>query len=141
MNLYAESSAILAWLFSEDTEPHISEALESAEAVASSDLTLVECDRAIWRVVALGELSEVDAGELHARLTEISSHWTIMRLSPEVIQRARQKFPSDPIRALDALHVASALIAGNAIADLAMLSLDERVRRVAVSLGLPVLPS
>jgi len=141
MNLYAESSAVLAWLLKEGAEGSIYPLFASAEVVVSSDLTLVECDRTIWRAVALGRASEEAASEFRRRLAYFTAPWTFLRLSQDVIERARQHFPSDPIRALDALHVASALAVRASLPSIAMLSLDERVRRVARSLGLPVLPS
>ena len=49
MNLYAESSAVLAWLFEEDAADSVEEAFDRAEGVVASDLTLVECDRALMR--------------------------------------------------------------------------------------------
>lgn len=45
MNIYAESSAILAWLLGEVTGSRVREALLRAELVFSSDLVLIECDR------------------------------------------------------------------------------------------------
>jgi uncharacterized protein with PIN domain len=44
VNLYAESSAVLAWLLDEPTAPSIRAALAGAEMVLASDLTLLECD-------------------------------------------------------------------------------------------------
>ena len=49
MNLYAESSAILAWLMGEDGGDEIRYRLQAAELVLTSDLTLVECDRVLHR--------------------------------------------------------------------------------------------
>jgi len=141
MNLYAESSAVSAWLLKESAEASIYPLLASADMVVSSDLTLVECDRTIWRAVAIGRASEDAATEFRRRLAYFTAPWTFLRLSQDVVERARQPFPSDPIRALDALHVASALTVRTTLPDIAMLSLDERVRRVARSLGLAVLPS
>lgn len=140
MNLYAESSAVLAWLLGEMAEPDIREALVNAETVVSSDLTLIECDRAIWRAVALGKANETTANGLKQRLAQITAHWDILRLSPQIVERARQPFPAEPIRTLDALHIASALYARAILPDLALLSLDERVRRAGESLGLPLAP-
>jgi hypothetical protein len=64
-----------------------------------------------------------------------------MRIEREVVDRARSPFPGEPIRTLDALHLASALVARAAVADLAVLSLDEKVRAVGRALGLPVTPA
>lgn len=44
--------------------------------------------------------------------------------------------PVEPVRAMDALHLASALHAVGAEADLRMLSLDERINRNAEALGI-----
>jgi predicted nucleic acid-binding protein len=140
MALYAETSGVLAWLFGEAAQPQVSAILAEADTVVSSDLVLVECDRAIWRAVAMKRTSLETAKEFRRRLVHLTAPWTILRLSRDVVERAREPFPSDLIRALDALHVASALAVRSSMPDLAMLSLDERVRRVAGSLGLSVLP-
>jgi len=57
-----------------------------------------------------------------------------------VLDRARRPFPGEPIRTLDALHVASALAAHMAVRDLAVLSLDGPIRRISTDLGLEVVP-
>ncbi|TMI74504.1 MAG: hypothetical protein E6H05_08125 [Bacillati bacterium ANGP1] len=64
-----------------------------------------------------------------------------MRIEREVVARARSPFPGEPIRTLDALHLASAVVARAAVADLAFLSLDEKVRASGRALGLRVMPA
>jgi hypothetical protein len=64
-----------------------------------------------------------------------------MRIQGQIIERARRPFPVEPVRTLDALHLSSALIASARVADLALLSLDERVRTAGRVLGLTVLPA
>ena len=61
MNLYAESSAVLAWLLGEDAAPRMRELLSKADLVIASDLTLLECDRVQIRAVVLGEVVEAAA--------------------------------------------------------------------------------
>ena len=61
--------------------------------------------------------------------------------SGEIVERARRPFPGEPIRTLDALHLASALTARTAITDLALLSLDDRIRNAGARLGLPLQPA
>jgi predicted nucleic acid-binding protein len=114
--------------------------LVAASVVVTSDLTLVECDRVLTRAASLGRVSEVDATDRHARLGAVAAHWTILPLGPDVIERARRPFPPEPIRALDALHLASALVARRLVPGLAVLSVDMRVRSAAHRLGFPVLP-
>jgi predicted nucleic acid-binding protein len=56
------------------------------------------------------------------------------------VERARQPFPGEPIRTLDAIHLASALLARTALVGLALLSLDDRVRKAGKKLGLDIIP-
>jgi predicted nucleic acid-binding protein len=141
MNLYAESGAALAWLLEQEHGELVADALAQAELVIASDLTLIECDRVLVRAVALDELQESDAVHRQARLAAVSTRWTLLGLDEEIIERARRPFPSEPVRTLDAIHLASALTARKAVSGLAMLSLDGRVRRAADSLGFALIPS
>ena len=140
MNLYAESSAVLAWLLGEPRGHEIRRTLARADLIVASDLTLVECDRVLVRAHTLGELAEAAVLSLRRVLGSASAHWNLLRVDEEVVERARRPFPGEPIRALDALHLASALVATSAFAQLAMLSLDEAVRTSARGLGLVVVP-
>ena len=140
MSLYAESSAVLAWLMDEDSAPRVRQLLAAAEIVVASDLTLIECDRVVLRAAALGELTDAEAADRRAHLTTAASHWHVLRIGPEIVERSRRPFPGEPIRTLDAIHLASALVARSVVAGLELLSLDERVRRVAGRLGLRVHP-
>lgn len=140
MNLYAESSAVLSWLLDENSAADVRRSLADAEIIVASDLTLIECDRVILRAAALGELTEAEAADRRAHLTAAASHWQILRVAPEVMERARQPFPGEPIRTPDAIHLASALMARTAIVGLMLLSLDDRVRKAGRRLGLDSMP-
>src|SRR3989449_7675186 len=83
-----------------------------------------------------GALSAADALRLRRSLAETAGHWNLMRIEREVVDRARSPFPGGPIRTRDALHLASAVVARAAVADLAFLSLDEKVRASGRALGL-----
>lgn len=63
-----------------------------------------------------------------------------MAIGPAVLDRARRPFPVEPLRTLDALHLASALTAMETLGDVAVLSLDRRVRTAARASGLELLP-
>ena len=140
MNLYAESSAVLAWLLDEPAAPEVRQFLSDAAIIVASDLTLIECDRVLQRAIALGELNAAEADDRHAYLMIAASQWQILHLAGEVVDRARQPFPAEPIRTLDAIHLASALTARGALPGLRFLSLDDRVRATAKKLGFELLP-
>ena len=140
MNLYAESSAVLAWLLGEPSGNAVRDALRRAELVAASDITLVECDRVLIRAVTTGEIDEAAGADRRALLNAAASHWQLWRVSSEITERARRPFPTEPIRTLDALHLASALAVKSAIPGVQVLSLDARIRRAAKNLGFSLQP-
>ena len=141
MRLYAESSAVLAWLLDEPTAPKIRTALAGAEIVLASDLTLLECHRALIRTVSIGQLTEAEAADERSRLNQAAAHWTLLQLASDILERARRPFPLEPIRTLDALHLASALVARQAVPGIALLCLDHRVRGCARELGFHLMPA
>ena len=140
MNLYAESSSVLAWLLGEADADSVQSGLSGAELVIASDLTLVECDRVLHRSILTGDLSEADAAGRRAILSRATAHWILFQLEGEVIERARRPFPVEPIRSLDALHLSTALLVRSLVPDLCLLSLDQRVRDNGAALGFELLP-
>ena len=116
------------------------DALDAADLVTASDLTLLECDRSLVRGITLGVLSNERAARIHARLVATAAHWRLMPITREIVNRARQPFPEEPVRSLDAIHLASALTAADSLPDVGLLSLDRRVRAAGTRLGLRVVP-
>ena len=142
MNLYAESSAVLAWLLDEPVAKTVGGRLSAADLVLTSDLTSVECERALVRLSLTG--GGDDAAEvaiLRSRLNRVVGHWIRLSLYEDVLERARLPFPHEPIRSLDALHLASALAIRWAVPDILILSLDKRIRTNAAQLGFEVAPA
>lgn len=140
MNIYAESSAVLAWLLGEAAGRRVREVLRHAELVMASDLVLIECDRVLIRAVTLGEIDEAKAADRRAYLNAAASHWHLCRLSLDVIDRARHAFPAEPVRTLDAIHLASALAVRSSVPSTELLSLDDRIRRAGEQLGFRLQP-
>lgn len=140
MTLFAESSAVLTWLLSQPRGHLVLDALESSDSVVISELTLVETDRTLLRELALGGVTAAVVDALQARLVEVSASWNVQPLRREVLDRARASFPDDRIRSLDAIHLASAVVARESLGDMDLLSLDERIRSNAAALGFRVLP-
>jgi hypothetical protein len=84
---------------------------------------------------------DAQAGELvWTSYSVASQHWHIYRVDDQVLVRARQAFPHEPLRTLDAIHVATALRHALEVGAPAMLSLDRHIRANAQAVGLPVLP-
>jgi len=141
VRLYAESSAVLAWLLGAAEGEDVRQHLAGAEEVFASVLTLVESDRVLIRAQVVEGLKEGEVIDRRRALARASQHWHLLRLHEEILDRARREFPGEPVRTLDALHLASALTARSAVPDVAILSLDSSIRRTSTDLGFAVLPS
>lgn len=140
MNIYAESSAVLAWLLGEAAASRVREVLRRAELVMASDLVLIECDRVLIRAITLGEIDEGTAADRRAHLNAAAAHWHLYRLTLDIVDRARRPFPAEPVRTLDAIHLASALAVRSTIPSVELLSLDDRIRRAGEQLGFRLQP-
>lgn len=134
--LYLETSAVLGWLFGEPAGGEVALAVDAAEVVTTSALTFVEVERAIHRAVTQQVVSETDAHRLRGMLARERSQWITMALTDQVLARAGRAFPVEPVRTLDAIHLATALAFVEALPDLKMLAFDRRVADNATSLGL-----
>lgn len=140
MIVYAESSAVLAWIFHEPRADAVNEVFEQATLVLSSTLTSIECTRGVRRAEAAGRVTAREAEALLTEFRSLAEGWDAMEIGERVVLAASVPFPVEPVRSLDAIHLASAKVACDSFGDIAVLSFDERVRANAEALGLTVLP-
>jgi predicted nucleic acid-binding protein len=138
--VYAESSAVVAWLFHESAAAAVRKLLANSETVVTSDLTLIECDRTIIRASGRAEMTVRNAARRRGVLNAAAAHWVLLRIDQAVVEGSRRPFPHEPLRSLDAIHLASAIIARSAVPEIALLSLDDRIRANGRALGFPLLP-
>ena len=134
--VYLESSALLAWLLGESRADEVKQVLDGAAAVATSELTILEAHRALHRAEGRSALTEGDAQRLRGLLRRVGEGWIRVKLFDDVLARAARPFPVEPIRTLDALHLATALELTQSFPDLRILSFDERIVDNARALGL-----
>jgi uncharacterized protein with PIN domain len=138
--LYAESSAVLAWLLGEPGQERVIAQLAAADRVTTSAITVVECARALARARHDGRITPVEERAALHLLDEAFDSWHVLEVSEDVIGRARAAFPAEPVRSLDAIHIASAWTVMSAAGEVTTLSLDDRVRANARALGMKVVP-
>jgi predicted nucleic acid-binding protein len=135
VTLYAETSAVLRWLFAQDGGEAVRDRLAAAAKVTTSRLTLIETRRVVRRAERDGRLTSAQAADVSAVFAQAASTWAIAELCDDVARRAEEGFPSEPVRTLDAIHLASALFLRHAFPELAVLSVDDRVVANAALLG------
>ena len=134
---YVELSALLRALLDGDESLRL--ALSNSRLVASA-LTLVEASRAISRARREQRLTVSEARAADRQLAAFERSCDVVALDDEVLRRAREDFPVEPIRSLDAIHLATVVVLDREIGGVEVLSCDDRVRQNAAALGLVLIP-
>ena len=134
--VYLESSALLQWILRQSGAAEVRRTVDRAEVVLTSMLTLTETERVLVRAENQGALKGGDAQRLRGMLNRSQASWTRMSVSVDVLSRAARPFPIEPVRTLDAIHLATALEFATAFPDLRVLSFDCRVSDNAEALGI-----
>ncbi len=103
---YVDASAVLRLLFA---EPGASVPLTDGDRVVSSRLVEVETFRAVDRLRLLGQLDDRETAAKRKELADLVAMLDLAPVDDLVIDRAKGSFAVN-LRALDALHVATAEI-------------------------------
>jgi predicted nucleic acid-binding protein len=125
--LYVETSALLRWLLGAPRGTEVFDLLKQAKRLAASRLVLAEARRVLTRREVAGLQTAKSAAMAQADLAAEVARWDIVDLSEPIWLRAEARFPIEPVRMLDALHLASALHYLSATGEVRMLSFDERI--------------
>ena len=129
--LYLDTSVVLRATLETGTSPELERALGEAEILIVSRLALVEASRALLRLRALGRIGDTAVADVRRHLDELWSRCEIWELGRGVCEAAESVAPSRHLRTLDALHLATFLAARRHIADLELLTADERLAAAA----------
>lgn len=140
MNLYLESSAALRDLLEGDSAAEIRAALRGAAMVVTSRLTLAEVARVLARLRVLEPEVAARVAERETAFLSETDLWTVQPLDEDVLVRCGRPFPIEPVRALDAIHLATIEKVSGAVREITVLSTDDRIRKNAVKLGFAVIP-
>jgi predicted nucleic acid-binding protein len=135
---YVETSALLRALLEEDGELR---AALAGEGLFTSALTFVEAARSVHRARREERLDAAASREVERQLAAFERACDVVALDDEVLRAAREELPEEPVRTLDALHLATLRVLDAALGGFVVLSCDERVRRNAVAMGFSVVPA
>lgn len=130
--LYLDTSAVLRAVLETGVSPEIEERLARASLLITSRLSLVESARVMLRLRREGRAPESALADAEREIAGLFRRCEIFELSPGVCDLAQQVAPGHALGALDALHVATFVLARRRLRTLELLTADERMR-VAVS--------
>ena len=130
---YIESSALLAALLEQDAE-----AIQDLRALGqrvTSALTFSEAARALIRARVTGRITSNQERQALRALRTFERRIAVVALTSDVLVRAGRPFPVEPIRTLDAVHLATVELLGEPPQLVTIVTRDERVRANARALG------
>jgi predicted nucleic acid-binding protein len=112
------------------------------EPVATSRLSEVEVASALTRLARKGAMSAIERDRALERLTEDFQTFWVVETTREVVALARTLLVGCPLRAGDALQLASCQYLRRELSDnIPMVVFDERLVNAAFATGIPVIPT
>jgi len=133
---YIESSALLAALLERDAASR--KALRAPGSRVTSALTLAESARAIVRARVSGRLTPTQERAAIQALRVFARKSYVVAVTDPVLARAGQPFPIEPVRTLDAVHLATAELLGEPPRLVTIVTRDPRIKENAEVLGYAV---
>jgi uncharacterized protein len=145
LTVYADSSALVKLYVAEDRHEVVREIIEP---IVISVLAEVEVPAAIWRKHRLGEIGAADAGLLCAEFAADvagvdlpAPRFAVVGAGDEVVIGATEAVARHPLRAYDAVQLASALVVRRALDGLdGFVAFDVALRSAAAVEGLALVP-
>lgn len=131
--LYLDTSVALRATLEQGTTPEAERRIAAAPVLVTSRLALVEAARALLRVRAQGGASEQQLVDVRRELDVLWSRCELWELSATVCDVASTLVPDKALRTLDALHLATFLLARRRIDGLELLTADQRLEDAATS--------
>jgi uncharacterized protein len=136
---YFDTSALLKRYIREPGSAQVASLLRRHDLLSSA-ITPVEILSALWRRKRSGDLSEENFSATLSRVQSDRTRWELIEVSATVLSRAEGFVQVVvPVRALDAIHVASLMVfhAASSV-QIQFVTGDGRQRDAATNLGLDV---
>ena len=128
-----ESSALVAALLEHDITAM--EPVPAGTRLVTSALTLAEAARAIVRARVAERLTAAEEQAAIRALRTFARRCFVLDVDARVLSRAGRRFPIEPIRTLDAPHLATAELLDESPQLVTIVTRDARVRNNALALG------
>ncbi|CAN5754187.1 hypothetical protein BH23GEM9_BH23GEM9_12100 [soil metagenome] len=125
--LYVDTSAVLRAVLERGVTPDVDAKLGAAQFLITSRLSLVESGRALTRLRHEG-VTESSVADAARELDAIWARCTVWEMTAAVCDLAATVAPTSPLRTLDALHLATYLLARRRISgNIELLTTDARL--------------
>ncbi len=126
--LYLDTSAVLRAILENGTSPEVEALIAAAPVLITSRLSLVESARALHRLRQLETVGEAKLADAEREIGAVWARCELWELTPSVCAKACQVTPGKPLRTLDALHLATFVLAREKIEGLELVTVDDRLQ-------------
>jgi len=131
--LYLDTSAVLRAVLETGSSPDIEARIRDARVLVTSRLSLVESGRALVRLRVSSAMPEGLLADAERDIAALWARCDLWELTAQVCDFAGHVSPGTALRALDALHLSTFVLARRRIDGLRMLTADQRLRDAAES--------
>jgi predicted nucleic acid-binding protein len=115
------------------TTPELDNDIRHAKVLLTSRLARVEAARALLRLRALALASEQQLADAARELEALWARCEVWEMTPSVCDLAGDVSPHKPLRTLDALHLATYVLARRRIGELELRTTDTRLAEAATT--------
>ena len=130
---YIESSALIAARLEDDV--HAQQSIRGEGVRFTSALTLAEFARRVVRGRATGDLDDAQARAAMSWLRRFQRGCDVIEIDDSVLARVRRPYPLEPLRTLDAIHLATVELRDEDPSLVAVLTRDRRIAENARAMG------
>lgn len=116
------------------TSPGLEQRIRDAEALLTSRLSLVETARAFHRLRAEQHFSEKQLADAEREVASVWAQCDVWEITPSVCDEAAAVAPRTAVRTLDAIHLATYLLARRRLAGVEMVTADHRLEAAATGI-------
>jgi len=131
--VYLDASAVLRAALETGTTPDLETRIRAAPGLVTSRLALVESARVLVRLRTTERVSEQRLADAEREIDAVWARCEIWELTRTVCDLARHVAPTKPLRSLDALHLATFVLARRKLEGLELVSVDSRLTDAAAS--------
>lgn len=131
--LYLDTSVALRMVLEGGTDRSEHSRIDAAEILVTSRLALVEAGRSLIRLRVTGQVSEELLADAARGLDDLWARCHIWEITAHVCDAALQVAPTKSLRSLDAIHLATYVLARRRLEGLELLTSDHRLADAARS--------
>jgi predicted nucleic acid-binding protein len=134
-----DTSALIPLMLDEPESGRMRQLLAEDGSIGAASITPIEIASVLWRRRHAGKLDIAAHHEAEVVFAELSARWNEVGYTAAVVQTALDLLTRHPLRSLDAMQLAAAILLSDAPSRIGFVTLDKKLAAAARSEGFSVL--